>query len=122
MLLSLPGWTYGTQPGTDPPRPQRLVRYGSEMDSFTLEPAPHPPGRPPGIGIDAVPPAWLERVKSFLTLRTINRDMKVFPLNGSGERLTPLGPEHVRKIKGAVKIHLHADGQPKTPWFELTVS
>lgn len=122
MLLSLPGWTYGTQPGTDPLRPQRLVRYGSEMDWFTLEPAPHLPGKPLGIGIDAVPPAWLERVESFLTLRTINRDMKVFPLNGSGERLAPLGPEHVRKIKGAVKIHLHADGQPKTPWFELTVS
>lgn len=119
MLLSLPGWTYGTQPGTEPPRPQKLIHYDAENDWWTLEAAPHPPGKPPGIGADAVPPAWLERVESFLALRTRVHKLKVFPLDGTGERLPPLGSNHVQKIKGGMKIHLHADGQPKSPWFEI---
>jgi hypothetical protein len=122
MLLSLPGYTYGTQPGSDPPRPQKMVHYDSQDDWWTLEKAPHPPGKPPGIGTDAVPPAWLERVESFLTLRTAIRKLKVFPLDGAGERLTALGGNDVQKIKGGLKIHLHADGQPKSPWFEFAAS
>ena len=119
MLLSLPGYTYGTQPGSDPPRPQKMVHYDSQDDWWTLEKAPHPSGKPPGIGTDAVPPAWLERVESFLTLRTAIHKLKVFPLDGAGERLTPLSSNDVQKIKGGLKIHLHAEGQPKSPWFEF---
>jgi len=122
MLLSLPGYTYGTQPGGYPPRPQKLVHYDSQDDWWTLEKAPHAPGKPPGIGTDAVPPAWLERVESFLTLRTAIRKLKVFPLDGAGERLPQLGKSEVQKVKGGLKIHLHADGQPKSPWFEFAAS
>jgi len=122
MLLSLPGYTYGTQPGSDPPRPQKMVHYDSQDDWWTLEKAPHPPGKAPGIGTDAVPPAWLERVESFMTLRTAIRKLKVFPLDGAGERLTPLAKNDVQEIKGGLKIHLQADGQPKSPWFEFATS
>jgi hypothetical protein len=122
MLLSLPGYIYGTQPGSHPPRPQKLVHYDSQDDWWTLEKAPHPPGKAPGIGTDAVPPAWLERVECFLTLRTAIRKLDVFPLGGSGERLSPLAMGDVQKIKGGLKIHLHADGQAKSPWFEFAAA
>ena len=67
------------------------------------------------------PPAWLERVESFLTLRTTVRNLKVYPLDGAGERLAALDNNGVQRIKGGVKVHLHAEGQPKSPWFEFAV-
>jgi hypothetical protein len=57
-----------------------------------------------------------------MTLRTAIRKLKVFPLDGAGERLTPLAKNDVQEIKGGLKIHLQADGQPKSPWFEFATS
>ncbi len=122
MLLSLPGYTYGTQPGSDPLRPQKLVHFDSEEDWWTLEPVPGASGKQLEMGMAAVPPAWLERVECFLTLRTHVRKLRIFPLDGGGNRLPPLGSADVRKIKGGLKIHLHADSQPKSPWFEFAAT
>ncbi len=122
MLLSLPGYTYGTQPGSDPPRPQHLIHFDSQEDWWTLEPVTGASGDKLNMGMAAVPPVWLERVECFLTLRTRVRNLRVFPLDGAGGRQAPLGACCVQNIKDGIKVHFHADGQPKSPWFELAVT
>ncbi len=117
MLLSLPGYTLGSQPGSDPPRRQRLIPYGNAQDWWTLEPEPGS-NRPSGNRNGGSPPVEMERVECFLTLRTSLNRLTVYPLDGAGERLKPLGGA-VEKLKGAFRIHLQADGQALAPWYEL---
>lgn len=118
MLLSIPGYALATQPGADPPRPQRLVNYRMEPYWWTLEPEPGS-AKPAGNRNGGIPPVWMERVECYLTLRSSETGLKVFPLDGAGGRLKPLGSDAVKRVEGGFRIHLQADGQAMSPWYEI---
>ena len=112
LLLSTPGYTMGTLPKSDPPRPQKLVAYGK--DRWTLEPDTE--GKPSGSLSAGPGPVWMTRVESFVTLRTSAKQLSVYPLNGAGARLKPVNAE---KVEGGFRMHLQAEGQDFSPWYEL---
>jgi len=117
ILVSLPGATLRSQPGSDPPRPQQLVNYPGSTDWFTLE--PDSPNKPSGNLNAGSAPVWMERVEGVLGLRTRAARLVVYPLDGAGRRQEPLGETWVRREGDAFRIHLQADGQPLTPWYEI---
>lgn len=115
LLLSTPGYTLRTQPGSNPPRPQKLIPYGK--DYWTLEPEPGVAGKPSGPLDQGTGPVWMKRVESFLTLRTSATTLVVYPLDGRGARQAAV--RDVEKIKGGFRIHLQGSGQVFSPWYEL---
>ncbi len=121
LLLTLPGYILGSQPGSEPPRPQQLVPYGTEKDWWTLEKDPRFPDKPSGSR-SATAPIWMERVESVVHLRTSAGQMTVYPLDGAGARMRPLGEDAVKKAEGGLTLHLQAPGQPAAPWYELVAA
>ncbi len=115
MLLSTPGYALTTMPGSDPPRPQRLIPYPDAKDWFTLEPEPGS-DKPSGNRSGSAAPVWMERVESVITIRNPAGALAVYPLDGKGARLAPV---RTQKIRGGWRIHLQADGQQFAPWYEL---
>ncbi len=118
-IYSTPGYALASQPGIDPPRPQRLVPYREARDWWTLEPEPAFPLRPSGARDGTLAPAWMERIESFVTLRTGGRTLAVYPLDGSGGRLAWLGASDVAPVPGGFRIHLQSDRQQLAPWYEI---
>lgn len=119
LLLTIPGYVLSTQPSSDPPRPQRFILYPGTTDWWTLEPEPGST-RPSGNRGGGVPPAWMERVECYVTLRTQAPTLAVYPLDGAGRRLRPLPSEAVMKApRGGFRIHLQGEGQDLAPWFEI---
>ena len=118
LLLSIPGYTLRTQPGSDPPRPQSFIPYGGAQDWWTVEPDPNS-GKPSGNLNGGLPPVWMERVECFVTLRSKARRLAVYPLDGAGARLAALGADAVQRVKGGFRVHLQGEGQALAPWYEL---
>jgi len=121
LLLSTPGYTLRTQPQSDPARPQALIYYPGTTDWWTLEPDPASPSKPSGDLNGGLAPAWMERVESYLTLRTAATHLTVYPLDGSGTRLAPLSDADIERLADGFRIHLQAAGQDLSPWYELVV-
>lgn len=121
LLLSTPGGVMPTQPGTNPPRPQRLVPYGTDAGWWTIEKDPATPEKMSGPQNSGVAPLWMERVESYLTLHIAARRLTVYPLDGAGARVQPLPAAAVSSIGGGYRIHLQGAGQFFTPWYEITV-
>ncbi len=119
LLLSTPGFTLRTQPGADPARPQTIVNYPPARDWWTLEPDPRYPQKPSGDMNGGQRPVWIERVESFVTLRTAAAALEVYPLDGAGNRLAQI---EAAPMEGGFRIHLQADGQPPSPWYEIVCS
>ena len=122
LLLSTPGYTLRSPPGADPARPQQLVSYPGTTDWWTLEPEPVFPDKPSGNLNGGIPPVWMERVQSYVTIRTSMTQLTVFPLDGDGTRLTPLADSDVEPLADGFRIHLQADGRNFAPWYELVAA
>jgi len=118
LLLTNPGYTLGTQPGSTPPRPQKLINYGDSSDWWTLEPDPAS-GKPSGNMNGHPSPVWMERVECTITLRSSATHVTVYPLDRAGARMTPLADKDVRRSEGAFEVHIQGDGQELSPWYEL---
>ena len=118
LLLSTPGYVIGSRVGPGPARPLRLVHYEGDPAWWTIEPDPAYPGKPSGSR-RAEPPVWMERVESYVTLRSRARRLAVYPLDGAGTRLAPLESRFVERLDGGYRIHLQADGQDFSPWYEI---
>jgi hypothetical protein len=116
LLVSTPGYTLRTQAKTDPPRPQKLISL--EKGWFTLEPEPGS-SKPSGSMSSGSGPVWMKRVESFVTVRTAAKQLTVYPLDGAGNRLEALAAGDMERVKGGFRIHLQADGQKFSPWYEL---
>jgi|GEM_PF-475604 len=121
MLVSNPGYALRTMPGSNPPRPQGLVNYPGQTDMWTLEPEPGST-RPSGDEGAGQGPMWVERVECYLTLRATATALTVYPLDGTGARLTPLAAKDIETVAGGFRLHLQADGQPFSPWYEMVAS
>jgi hypothetical protein len=119
LLVTNPGYTLRTQPGSTPPRPQQLVRYPNTTDWWTLEPEPAFANKPSGNLNGGLRPVWMERVEVKLTLPGSFSSVTVYPLDGAGRRLQPLGPERMTSTESALTIHLQAEGDPWSPWYEV---
>ncbi len=121
LLLTTPGAAFRTHPGTAPARPQRLVHYPGTTDWWTVEPEPEFAHRPSGNRSGGAAPVWLERVECFLTLRTTAGRVSVHPLGQTGERLDALAGHFIERVNGGFRIHLQAEGQVFSPWYELVL-
>lgn len=119
LLLTTPGYTLRSQPAVTPPRPQRLVNYGNTSDRWTLEREPAFANKPSGNRDAGVQPVWMERVESFVTIRTSASALTVYPLDGAGNRLDPLTASDLERADGGFRLHLQADGQAFAPWYEI---
>jgi hypothetical protein len=115
LLVSHPGYTLRTQPGTNPPRPQQIVGYLNSADWLTLEPELGS-SKPSGNLNGGPGPVWMERIEATLTIRSCAKSMAVWPLNGRGERLDRI---EAAPIDGGFQIRLQSDGQAFSPWFEI---
>ncbi len=115
LLVSHPGYTLRTQPGSNPERPQRIVKYPGTTDWFTLEAEPGS-AKPSGNLNGGNAPIWMERIEATLTLRTGAKSIRVWPLNGRGERQ---GAVDASSIEGGFVIPLQVEGQFLSPWFEV---
>jgi len=121
LLLSTPGFSLATQPGSNPPRPQRMVPYRGIKGWWTLEPEPKNPNQTSALANSGIAPVWMERVESYATLRTSARRLTVYPLDGTGERQAELPSQAVERVPGGFRIHLQADGQPYSVWYEFVM-
>lgn len=121
LLLSVPGATLRTQPGSNPARAQQLVNYPATPDWWTLEPDPSFPAKPSGDLNGGIGPVWMERVESYITFRTAALNLAVYPLDGSGARLAPLSNADVAAVDNGFRIHIQADGQNFSPWYEFVI-
>ncbi len=119
MLISTPGYTLRSQPGSNPPRPQQLINYRNRNDGWTLEPEPDFSNNPSGSYKIGQGPSWMERVESNLTLRTSARQVTVYPLDGKGARLTPISASDVEKVNGGFRIHLQSNDITTSFWYEV---
>jgi hypothetical protein len=61
----------------------------------------------------------MERVESWVTLRTPAARLTVYPLDPAGQRLAPLTGQDVVRTDGGFRIHLQAGGQAFSPWYEI---
>ena len=121
LLISNPGYALRTMPGSNPAKPQELVNYPGQPDTWTLQPEPGS-SRPSGDAGSGQGPMWVERVECFLTIHTTATVIVVYPLDGTGARLPALPAKDVQTVAGGFRIHLQADGQPFSPWYEVAAS
>ncbi len=116
ILVSNPGATYRTQPGSDPARPQQLIPYSG---GWTAEKDPSYPNSPSGDLNGGRKPVWMERIELNLTLRTQAAAITVYPLDGTGQRRRPLDAQFIERTPVGWRMHLQADGQEMSPWYEI---
>lgn len=109
MLLSTPGYTMGAG--------QQLAAYAGTTDWFTF-PAEAGAAKP-SADRSAKSPVQMERIESFVTLRSTAKTVTVYPLDGAGQHLAALPAKDVVCGDGAFRIHLQADGQVLAPWYEI---
>jgi len=110
MLLSTPGYTLGAG--------QKLAPYPDAADWWTFR--AETGSTKPSADRAAKSPVLMERVESYVTLRTSAKQLMVYPLDGAGRRLDALGAKDVVPGDGAFRIHLQADGQAMAPWYEIS--
>lgn len=128
LLVSLPGYVMGSQPGAAFPRPTKLVPYvnssantgiaGTNSDWWTMEPIPASRTKPSGLR-QAQGKLWMARVPLKLSLRTRATALQVFPLSLAGLRLAPLPASFVLKRDDGFEITLQGEPNPQSPWYEL---
>ncbi len=117
LLVSNPGYALRSQPGVTPARPQALVNYPQTTDWWTIE--PDLPLKPNGDLNGGVGPVWMERVELALTVRTTAASIAVYPLDGSGARMSPLAGEDISPASGGFRVRLQSAGQQFSPWYEI---
>ncbi|PTB20216.1 hypothetical protein C9I57_14140 [Trinickia symbiotica] len=130
MLWVLPGYTLGSKPGTSPPEPERLAAVSQGIvqrakDLVKSDGSPRRlrlPSTPRTAGFGALAayaPVWMERVECTITLRHAFSHVTAYPLDGRGRRLAALPLRDAQLRDGVLTVHLQADGQELTPWYEL---
>ncbi|HVN80884.1 MAG TPA: hypothetical protein VMW38_17960 [Terriglobia bacterium] len=137
LLVSVPGYSLRSlpAPGEQPPatgtaKPQNLVNYRGDPTWWTVDPANSDPSWgswvrqvPPSGNMDSgYPPTYMERVECWVTLRTEATAITVTALDGAGSAMGTLPASEIQKADGGYRIHLQGNGQPLSPWYQLTAS
>ena len=118
ILIGSPGFVVGTQPGSMPARPQKMIPYKGQSGWWTLEPSP-PQADHPSSMRRALPPLWLERKIIKVALDSPHRGLTVYPLGPLGQRLAALPLSSVVKTPTGFSITLNATPNETALWFEL---
>ena len=84
-----------------------------------MQPEPSYPAKPSGNLNGGIRPVWMERVEAFVTIRTSSTSITVYPLDGAGQRLDALDENRVQKVEGGFRIHVQANGDNWSPWYEI---
>jgi hypothetical protein len=125
ILISNPGYTLPSKAGVTPATVQLLINYKGNRDLWTLQPE-NGSSKPSGRLSGGAQPNWYERVELAIAIQTQAAAVTVYPLDGMGNRMTPLGPEDIQLSGGIVRIQLHSSAQVNagtlSPWFELRAS
>jgi len=108
MLLSIPGYTMGSG--------QKLGLYPGTKDWWTF--SAEPGSSKPSLDRSAKSPVLMERLESYVTLRTSAKSLYVYPLDGAGSRLEALPSQDVVRCAGGFRVHLQGAGQMFAPWYE----
>jgi hypothetical protein len=61
----------------------------------------------------------MERIESVVTIRSTATSLAVYPLDGSGTHKRALPASAVQGLDGSFRVHLQADGQDLSPWYEI---
>jgi len=137
MLLTLPGYCLRALPSLreQPPltgseKPQNLINYRGDPTWWTLDPTNSNPSwgswvgqSPPSGNMDSgYPPTYVERVECWVTLRSEATAFIVTALDGAGSAMSTLSATEVQKTDGGYRIHLQGNGQPFSPWYQLTAT
>ncbi|MBS1827585.1 MAG: hypothetical protein JST93_19880 [Acidobacteria bacterium] len=120
LLLTLPGESLRARAGTTPAQPQRLVNYPGTSDWFTAQPDPGSI-RPSANRSGGPRPTFMERIECEVSLKLTEGALRVYPLDGAGKRLDALDDRFLQRDAGTVTVHLQADGQAFSPWYEITI-
>jgi len=104
LLLSLGNFTTGSQAGSVPVRPKRLIPYGGQSQWLTLEPDPGAGG--PSGSTDTRGPAWLLATPATVGLAPRAGQLQVYPLDGSGQRLPALAPAQASIVAEGARIQV----------------
>jgi hypothetical protein len=121
FLLSMPGYVLRSQSGVSPARPQQLVPYPGADSWWTIEQEPNYPQKPSGDLNGGVVPVWMERVEATILLRVSGQWLRVFPLDGSGARLSAIPDQDIARLPEGFRIYLQKPGQTYSPWYEIEV-
>lgn len=121
LLISLPGYTLRSKTGAAPPRPHELSYY-NKLNPFwvTLKGETTSPSEYLNKGSA---PVWMERIETFLTLRTSAKSIAVYPLDGKGARTHAIPASDIEAIDKGFRIHLQSDKQhlALAPWYEAVL-
>jgi hypothetical protein len=108
MLLTIPGYSLRSLPGSNQPQPLR--NYPGTADWWTVQSSNT---RPSGNLNGGNGPTWLEKVEVYMTLRTRATSIKVMALDGAGEPMSEV--TEIEPVPGGFRIHLNAD----SPWYSI---
>ncbi|WP_066453714.1 hypothetical protein [Castellaniella caeni] len=122
FLVSLGGFTTGTQPGSAPPRPQRVVPYPGKPGWLTLEPDPRHPG--PTGWRDTRAPAWMQRLDVSLAVPHPAAGLAVYALDGAGQRRIRLPDSAITPDADGRRVWVRLQGalEYASPWYEVVLS
>lgn len=121
ILLTLAGFTTGSQPGSLPKRPKTTRPYPqAKQERITLEPEPlshKPSGR-----LATTPPAWVERTPVRLFIPAAPQRVRVYPLDGAGRRKAALPLQAGTGPNGAgARAELQQTPDKASIWYELVL-
>jgi hypothetical protein len=109
LLLSIPGYSLRSQPGST--QPQALRNYPGTTDWWTIQSSNT---RPSGNLNGGNTPTYMEKVEAWITLRTNASSISVSALNGAGEPVAEV--KEIERVTGGFRIHLAAP----SPWYLIT--
>ncbi len=108
MLLTIPGYSLRSLPGTNQPQP--LTKYPNTSDWWTIQSSNT---RPSGNLNGGSQPTYLEKVETYITLRTNALSIAVIALDGAGNPLTDV--TEIERVAGGFRVRLDA----ASPWYEI---
>jgi hypothetical protein len=123
LLLTLPGYTVGMSTASHGLDPLDLTRAAPSAKDFFTGATPLTlldPATDHIVSLRSVTsPIWMERIPCSFAFISAARKLRVYPLDSSGLRESPLDERFVQKTTSGFEIDLQAEAQSPSPWYEL---
>jgi len=123
LLLTLPGYTVGSGTASKGLFPLDLTRAVPSAKDILTGATPltlTDPATNHIVSLRSVTsPIWMERIPCSFAFISAAHKLRVYPLDSSGLRGSPLDERFVRKTQSGFEIDLQADAQSPSPWYEL---
>jgi hypothetical protein len=123
LLLTLPGYTVGSATVSKGLNPLDLTRAVPSAKDVLMGAVPLTLTNPATDHIvslrSVTSPIWMERIPCSVAFISAAHKLRVYPLDSSGLRGSPLDDRFVRKTKSGFEIDLQAEAQSPSPWYEL---